>query len=152
MAKIRSADTGPELRLRRGLHAAGIRGWRCHRKDLPGKPDLAFIRWKVAVFVDGRFWHGHPDFFTFGKSGAYWDKKIARTQERDRLANDALGAMGWSVVRFWDFEVEDDLPTCIARVDSELSAVGHPEPSSINAACADFPSSASSSSSPSRAA
>src|SRR5689334_10713948 len=116
MARIRSKDTKPELSLRRALHAAGLRGWRCHAKNVPGKPDIAFTRWKVAVFVDGRFWHGHPNFFTFGKSGKYWDDKIARTQERDRLANDALGAQGWRVVRVWDFEVEDDLISCVGRV------------------------------------
>ena len=76
--------------LRRGLWAAGLGGWRCNRKPLPGRPDIAFGRARVAVFVDGRFWHGHPDYFTFGKSGAYWDTKIARTQERDRVANEAL--------------------------------------------------------------
>jgi DNA mismatch endonuclease (patch repair protein) len=116
MARIRSKDTKPELALRRGLWAAGLRGWRCHPGNIPGKPDLAFTRCKVAVFVDGRFWHGHPDYFTFGKSGAYWDAKIARTQERDRQANQALQAGGWEVIRLWDFEVEDDLASAIERV------------------------------------
>ena len=66
MARIRSRDTKPELALRRALYAAGVRGWRCHNRQLPGKPDIAFTRWRVAVFVDGRFWHGLPDYFTFG--------------------------------------------------------------------------------------
>src|SRR4051812_49147587 len=100
MSRIRSKDTKPELALRKALYARGIRGWRCHPKGLAGKPDLAFTRWRIAVFVDGCFWHGHPDFFTPGKSGAYWDAKIARTQERDRLANEALTADGWQVFRF----------------------------------------------------
>jgi DNA mismatch endonuclease, patch repair protein len=116
MARIRSKDTKPELALRRGLWAAGLRGWRCHPKNVPGKPDLAFTRCKVAVFVDGRFWHGHPDYFTFGKSGAYWDAKITRTQERDRLANEALAADGWEVIRFWDFEVEEDIASTVDRI------------------------------------
>jgi DNA mismatch endonuclease, patch repair protein len=116
MARIRSKDTKPELLLRRALWAAGARGWRCHAKCVPGKPDLAFTRHKIAVFVDGRFWHGHPDFFTPGKSGDYWDAKIARTQERDRLANQALAANGWQVLRFWDFEVEDELDRVVAAV------------------------------------
>src|SRR4051794_39961954 len=120
MARIRSKDTKPELALRRALWAAGIRGWRCHPSAVPGKPDLAFTRWHVAVFVDGRFWHGHPDFFTPGKSGAYWDAKIARTQERDQLANQALRATGWEVIRLWDFEVEQDLEGCVGRVISAL--------------------------------
>jgi DNA mismatch endonuclease (patch repair protein) len=120
MARIRSRDTKPELAVRRGLYAAGIRGWRCHPKSVPGKPDVAFIRWQVAVFVDGRFWHGHPEYFTPGKSGEYWDKKIARTQERDRRANQMLTSAGWTVLRFWDFEVEDDLSRCLQVITGAL--------------------------------
>jgi DNA mismatch endonuclease (patch repair protein) len=116
MSRIRSKDTKPEIALRQALFAAGVRGWRCHPKGVPGKPDLAFRRTKLAVFVDGRFWHGHPDYFTFGKSGDYWDRKIARTQERDRLADEALNAAGWRVLRFWDFEIEDDLDSCVDTV------------------------------------
>jgi DNA mismatch endonuclease, patch repair protein len=116
MARIRAKNTRPELALRRALFAAGTRGWRCHVRGIPGHPDLAFTRWRVAVFVDGCFWHGHPDFFTPGKSGAYWDEKIARTKERDRLANEALAEIGWRVIRFWDFEVEERLDECVKRV------------------------------------
>lgn len=116
MSRIRSKDTKPERSLRSALFAAGLRGWRCHPKGVPGRPDVAFIRWRVAVFVDGRFWHGHPDYFTFGKSGAYWDAKIARTQERDRVANEALAAENWSVLRFWDFDVEQDLEGCVTDI------------------------------------
>lgn len=121
MARIRSKDTKPELALRRALFASGLRGWRCHAKHVPGKPDVAFTRRKVAVFVDGRFWHGHPDYFTPGKSGAYWDAKIARTQERDRIANERLLADGWTVLRFWDLDVENDLAGCVERVAQALA-------------------------------
>jgi DNA mismatch endonuclease (patch repair protein) len=121
MARIRSKDTKPELALRRELFRRGLRGWRCHAKDVHGKPDLAFTRWRVAVFVDGRFWHGHPDFFTPGKSGEYWDAKIARTQERDRQANEVLTAAGWLVVRFWDFEIEQQLDDCVETVIAALT-------------------------------
>lgn len=123
MARIRSRDTSPELALRRALYAAGVRGWRCHVATLPGKPDLAFSGRKVAVFVDGCFWHGHPDFFTLGKSGPYWDAKIERTKERDQLANQALADMGWTVLRFWDFEVETDVGDCVFRVMNALGCV-----------------------------
>lgn len=116
MARIRSRDTGPEIALRRALFAAGVRGWRCHRRDLPGRPDLAFGRTRIAVFIDGAFWHGHPEHFTPGKSGSYWDAKIARTQERDRLANAALARDGWRVLRLWDFEIEKDLERCVRLV------------------------------------
>jgi DNA mismatch endonuclease (patch repair protein) len=121
MSRIRSRDTKPELALRHALWARGIRGWRCHAPGLPGKPDVAFTRWRLAVFVDGCFWHGHPDFFTPGKSGAYWDAKIARTRERDREANETLSESGWSVLRFWDFEVEQNLLGCVQRVQDALA-------------------------------
>ena len=122
MARIRARDTAPELMLRRALHAAGIRGWRCHVRTLPGKPDVAFTRWCIAVFVDGRFWHGHPDYFTFGQSGAYWDAKIARTQERDREANSKLDEAGWEVIRLWDFEVENEIDRCVDRIAQAVAA------------------------------
>jgi DNA mismatch endonuclease (patch repair protein) len=98
MARIRSKDTKPELAVRRGLWEAGVRGWRCHPKAVPAKPDVAFTRWHVAVFIDDRFWHGHPDYFTFGKSGEYWDKKIARRQERDRQRGTRRGRLDGSAV------------------------------------------------------
>jgi DNA mismatch endonuclease (patch repair protein) len=122
MARIRSKNTKPELALRRALWAAGARGWRCHPKRVPGRPDLAFSRACLAVFIDGRFWHGHPDYFTFGKSGAYWDAKIKRTQERDAAADEALTQAGWRVIRFWDFEVENGLEECVTEVLEALGA------------------------------
>lgn len=122
MSRIRSTDTKPEIALRKALWARGVRGWRCNRKSLPGKPDISFGPAKVAVFVDGRFWHGHPDFFTFGKSGEYWDKKIARTKERDREADSRLAELGWAVMRFWDFEVEEDAPKCAMMIQKEFES------------------------------
>lgn len=115
MARVKGRDTKPELLLRKALYAIGVRGWRCHRSDLPGKPDLAFGRLRVAVFVDGAFWHGHPSKYWPGRSGPYWDSKIARNQERDRNSNEKLTEMGWKVVRLWDFEVEQD-PVAAARL------------------------------------
>jgi DNA mismatch endonuclease (patch repair protein) len=121
MAAIRSVDTRPELALRRGMWAAGLRGWRCHPAALPGRPDVVFGgRAMVAIFVDGRFWHGHPHYFTHGRSGAYWDEKITRTQERDRRADERLRAAGWLVLRFWDLQVEGDLDGCVATIASAV--------------------------------
>jgi DNA mismatch endonuclease (patch repair protein) len=132
MAQIRSTNTGPELALRRGLYASGVRGWRCNVRSLPGKPDLAFIGLKVAVFCDGAFWHGHPDHFSTGQSGDYWDEKIARTRERDEEANNALQASGWIVIRIWDFEIRRDLDHCVSLVDQAVTTrrrAGAPIPS-----------------------
>lgn len=121
MSRIRSKDTKPELRLRKGLYAAGVRGWRCHVKGVPGKPDVAFVGLKLAVFVDGGFWHGHPDHFTFGKSGQFWDDKIARNQERDRENDRDLAAAGWTVIRLWDFEINRELARCVSEVAGEVA-------------------------------
>ncbi|HMJ34817.1 MAG TPA: very short patch repair endonuclease [Baekduia sp.] len=123
MAAVRSKDTKPELALRRALWARGVRGWRCHPKRVPGKPDLAFIGRRIAVFVDGAFWHGHPDFY-WGQSGKFWDEKIARNQARDAKVNRDLTDAGWVVLRFWDFEVSKDVAACVDRVASTLAARG----------------------------
>jgi DNA mismatch endonuclease, patch repair protein len=120
MASVRGRDTRPEIRLRRALYAAGVRGWRCHDARLPGKPDVSFGRARLAVFVDGGFWHGHPSRFRPGRSGTYWDAKIARNQERDREVDEALLDRGWRVIRVWDFEVEADAAKTAARVISAL--------------------------------
>lgn len=120
MAAVRASDTGPELVLRRALRAAGLRGYRIHRKDLFGRPDIAWIGSRVAVFVDGAFWHGHPSAFTPGKSGSFWDRKIAANRERDRRVNARLEETGWRVLRFWDFEIETVLDACVRRVEEAL--------------------------------
>jgi DNA mismatch endonuclease, patch repair protein len=120
MAQVKARDTKPELLLRRALYAQDVRGWRCHRTSLPGKPDLAFGRARLAVFVDGAFWHGHPSKWWPGRSGPYWDKKISRNIERDRKADQELRDSGWIVMRFWDFEVQKELERVVDCVMSRL--------------------------------
>jgi DNA mismatch endonuclease (patch repair protein) len=120
MARVRTKDTAPELALRRALWAVGIRGWRCHPKRLIGRPDFAWIGRRVAVFVDGAFWHGHPEHY-WGQSGKFWDDKIARNRRRDERVNRELTEAGWTVVRLWDFEVARDLPACVERVRAALN-------------------------------
>lgn len=125
MAAIRAKDTKPELALRAALRRAGATGYRLHRKEIPGRPDAAFIRWKVAVFVDGVFWHGHPDHWNPEKASSdYWRDKIARNIERDRAADNALRDMGWTVVRMWDKEVRADIDGCVRAVMEALAANG----------------------------
>src|SRR4051812_15456130 len=120
MARVKAKDTAPELALRRALWAAGIRGWRCHPKGVLGRPDLAWIGRKVAVFVDGAFWHGHPDYY-WGQSGPFWDEKIRRNRERDDRVTSELQRLGWIVLRLWDFEVERDATGCVERVTRALN-------------------------------
>lgn len=125
MAAIRAKNTKPELALRAALREAGATGYRLHRKDIPGRPDVAFIRWGVAVFVDGVFWHGHPDHWNPEKASSdYWRTKIARNIERDRTADVALTEMGWTVIRMWDQEVKADVAECARRITAALSARG----------------------------
>lgn len=104
-------------------------GYRIDRKTLPGRPDVSFGPAKVAVFVDGAFWHGHSSAFTEGKSGAYWDAKIARNVERDRAVDQALRDLGWVVLRFWDFEIRRDLGRCIDAIELQVrGATRRPSP------------------------
>ena len=130
MAAIRSKDTRPELALRAALRAVGATGYRVHLRSLPCKPDVAFTRWKVAVFVDGAFWHGHPDHFDETKANPYWRDKIARTKQRDRQADYQLKMAGWAVVRFWDFELRDKPEETVGRVLEALHRAGWQTPPS----------------------
>lgn len=123
MRSNRRRDTSPELHLRSALHA---RGWR-FRVDLAipagggrPRPDLAFTRRRVAVFVDGCFWHccpvhGRPPL----SNGSYWGPKLARNTERDRLDTDRLEEAGWIVVRLWEHV---PLEIAVDAVESALIA------------------------------
>lgn len=124
MSRVKNRDTKPELALRRALWAIGLRGWRCHRRDLPGRPDIAFGPAKLAVFVDGAFWHGHPSKYKPGRSGEFWDRKIAGNVVRDDRANAELAAIGWNVIRLWDFEVMEDPVGAASRVKEGLGTLG----------------------------
>jgi DNA mismatch endonuclease (patch repair protein) len=88
---------------------------------VPGKPDLAWLGRRVAVFVDGAFWHGHPDYY-WGQSGEFWNTKIERNRERDQRVNQQLATLGWGVIRLWDFEVDRDPVECARRVVAVVKA------------------------------
>lgn len=120
MSQVRNADTEPELALRRALWLCGVRGWRVRPRSVMGKPDVVFPRGRLAVFVDGGFWHGHPRRFRFGLSGAFWDKKIAGNIARDRKTRAKLRRAGWSVIRLWDFDVRRSPERAADRVRSKL--------------------------------
>ena len=103
MARIRgTGNKDTELRLIALMRAHGITGWRRHR-PLFGKPDFVFPKQKLAVFVDGCFWHGCPQHFTRPKTRQeFWDAKIAANQARDRLVTCTLRSRGWRVLRLWE--------------------------------------------------
>jgi DNA mismatch endonuclease (patch repair protein) len=120
MSKIRGTNTQPEVRLRKHLHGTGHR-YRLHPRDLPGRPDIAFPKERLAVFVDGCFWHGCPVHYQPPASNAsFWRAKLDENRERDRRRRARLAARGWAVLRFWEHEVYSDLARCSTRVDSEL--------------------------------
>jgi DNA mismatch endonuclease (patch repair protein) len=120
MAAIRGRDTRPEIALRKALWRAGVRGWRCRHRIGRSEIDIAFTRWRVAVFVDGAFWHGHPSKWQPGRWTGYWDAKIRRNIERDREHTAALEADGWRVIRVWEFEVSDDVDGVVERITTGL--------------------------------
>ena len=120
MSRVRAKNTRPELRLRRALWAAGVRGWRCHSSGVTGTPDLCWKGRKVAVFVDSAWWHGHPSRYTPGRHPERWDRKIQANMTRDEAVNEALETEGWIVVRLWDFELERDLDEAVRRVQAAL--------------------------------
>jgi DNA mismatch endonuclease (patch repair protein) len=100
-----SGNKSTELRLIQIFRTSGIKGWRRGFK-LPGKPDFVFPRLKLAVFVDGCFWHGCPKHETRPKSRAvYWLAKISGNKARDRRVDYALRKRGWVVMRIWEHEL-----------------------------------------------
>lgn len=115
MSRIRGRDTGPEMMLRRVLWSAKLR-YRLHYQ-VPGRPDIAFPKAKVAVFVDGCFWHGCPQHSVRPKTNReFWKRKIATNINRDLAVVELLRAEGWSVLRFWEHEVKDDVSKIAARI------------------------------------
>jgi DNA mismatch endonuclease (patch repair protein) len=122
MTRIRSSNTGLELRFRRYLWAAGLRGYRCHRRDILGVPDLSWPKLRVAVFVDSSWWHGHPSRWKPGRLPGNWDAKIRGNRARDASVTEQLAKEGWRVLRVWDFEVERDPAEAVKRVAGAVRA------------------------------
>lgn len=122
MAAIRGADTGPELQIRRALHARGFR-YRLHVKTLPGKPDLVFPGLGAVVFVNGCFWHGHDcALFKWPKSREdFWRAKIGGNIARDAAQFTELRARGWRVARVWDCALRGREKRPFDEVISQLS-------------------------------
>lgn len=121
MSRIRSSDTALELKFRQALWAAGVRGWRCNVVGVFGRPDLCWKGRRVAVFLDSAWWHGHESRWKPGRLGKYWDEKIERNIARDIAVNENLRQNSWTVLRFWDFEIDGDLERCVGEVASALS-------------------------------
>lgn len=116
MSRIQGKNTTPEISLRRAAWALGLR-YRLHRRIGKTRPDLVFVGAKVAVFVDGCFWHGCPLHRVMPKNNReFWKKKLGRNVQRDAEDTQALTAAGWRVLRFWEHEIEESAEACARKI------------------------------------
>ncbi|PTY01670.1 very short patch repair endonuclease [Verrucomicrobia bacterium LW23] len=122
MSRVRSRkNRSTELKLATLFRAAGIKGWRRHYPII-GKPDFVFRSRKIAIFVDGDFWHGNPDNLRIPKSRVdFWMAKIDKNRIRDSVVNSTLKERGWTVIRIWESTLQKFPDECIKRVTSVLS-------------------------------
>lgn len=107
MQAVRGKDTAPEMRVRRLLHSHGYR-YRIHKKDIPGKPDLAFPARKKAIFVHGCFWHGHncPKGTRPRTNRKFWENKLSKNIKRDEKNYETLISLGWQPLVIWECELK----------------------------------------------
>lgn len=121
MSNIRGKNTGPEVKLRKLLWSAGIRGYRIHYK-LPGKPDIVFTKKKIAIFIDGCFWHKCPICFQEPETRKeFWMKKILSNIDQDVKVNTQLKEMEWTVIRIWEHEIKKNPSSIIETIREKLS-------------------------------
>ncbi|WP_221270092.1 very short patch repair endonuclease [Edaphobacter lichenicola] len=120
MSAIRSrGNASTELRFANLLRVAHITGWRRHQ-NLPGRPDFAFRREKIAIFIDGCFWHACPRCAKVPRQNQdYWGPKLARNKERDLRVTAELGASGWTVLRVWEHQLKTPA-SVLQRIDRAL--------------------------------
>jgi len=124
MRKIKSQNTKPEIKLRKALWNLGYR-YRKNLKKLPGTPDIVYSKQRLAIFVDGGFWHGYnwaEKMNSIKSNRNFWIPKIERNMQRDHMNNQLLSQDGWYVMRFWEHEINKDFHGCVNRVISYLQA------------------------------
>lgn len=118
MGKIKRKDTKPEILFRKALWAAGVR-YRVNSRKLPGSPDIVIGKRKIAIFIDGGFWHGYQweeKKHKIKSNRDYWLPKIERNMQRDLEDNQKLHEMGYQVFRFWEHEIKKGLPECLKKL------------------------------------
>ena len=129
MQAIKSKDTSIELRLRKALWQKGIR-YRKNYKQLPGKPDIAITKYRIAVFCDSDFWHGY-DWANRNQriksNRDYWVPKIERNMQRDKEVTALLQEAGWVVLRFWEWQIKKHLDECVDAVTIAIVSAGSKE-------------------------
>jgi DNA mismatch endonuclease (patch repair protein) len=120
MSRIKGMNTTPERAVRRCAYTRGLR-YRIHVMSLPGRPDLVFFGERLAVFIDGDFWHGwrYPQWSQ--RLGPYWQAKIERNRRRDIKNFRKLRAAGWTVLRLWEHDVMLNVEACVDRIEDALA-------------------------------
>lgn len=119
MSRIRGRDTKVELVVRKELHRRGYR-FRVNATWLAGKPDIVFTRFRLAIFVDGDFWHGWKFDQWSQKLSPYWREKISGNITRDLRHRALLRREGWAVMRLWEHDVNKNLERCVRRIETKL--------------------------------
>lgn len=125
MAKIKGKDTSPEILLRKALWHRGVR-YRKNVKELPGSPDIVITRFKIAIFVDGEFWHGHnwaEKKKRLKTNREFWVRKIERNIARDKRVNYELTQIGYTTIRFWSTVIKRQPQYCVDYVVGLMHAV-----------------------------
>ncbi len=120
MARIKNKNTKPEVLLRKELWSRGYR-YRTNVKKLPGKPDVVITKYKLAIFVDGEFWHGHhwnEKKEKIKSNRGFWIPKIERNIQRDDEVNEQLDDLGWTVIRFWQHKIVNDLRGSVLVIEA----------------------------------
>lgn len=120
MSRIRGKDTLPERMVAGRAQELGL-AWEAHARDLPGCPDMVFRSEKVAVFIDGDFWHGWHFPQWKAKLSEAWEMKIDTNRRRDQRNHRRLRRQGWTIVRLWEHQIYKDLAGAVARI---LAALG----------------------------
>lgn len=116
MSKVKGRDTSLERIVRSHLHRRGLR-FRKHVRDIPGNPDIVFPRQRIAVFIDGDFWHGYQFPKWKHKLSDFWQKKIEENRRRDQRNFARFRQMGWIVIRVWEHEIKSDLEMVVDRIE-----------------------------------
>ena len=124
MSRIKGKDTSIELALRKALWAKGIR-YRKNYKAVPGRPDIALTKYKIAIFCDSEFFHGKEwdnlkSKLEKGKNPDYWIPKIERNMERDQDKDRQLELEGWTVIHFWGKEISKDIDGCVRTIEEVI--------------------------------
>ncbi|WP_343704063.1 very short patch repair endonuclease [Chitinophaga sp.] len=122
MSAIKSKETKPEVQLRKALFSVGLRGYRKNLKELPGKPDIAYTKWKIAIFINGCYWHGCQQcgWKPPKHNTEYWVNKINKNRQRDLQKIDALKSIGYKVITIWEHELKGSMDLVVKKIHLNL--------------------------------